>query len=580
MKRNKNSIHSQIVTRFGIFLICMVAAVISIISVILGRFILDQNVQSEEQVCELLVEGMDAYFVPTINMIDTVSADDDTQYLIEHYSEMEMREKSQRMQRFFQILRTTEMEYWYSVSLYIDGSIWHDLRKGMEVLTPEQYLMEDWYDEERGERYFSPYHTSSFKISSRYRDVISIVSPIYCIDDRSKEAVLIVEIPFDNITGMDFKENVDGLAIVNDRGEFIYEYRRDTEREITYPVADMQTLGHKKADYRKDRTGFYIIKKSRLADWTVAIYMTKKRILAPIFSIIAIAGLVLLAAISVIMMILLKYMMNAVVSPITELSQTMRRVTDSGNIEVEIALHNSDEFEDLSYCFNTMLHSIRRNSEKILTETRMRQEVEYALLVSQMNPHFIYNCLNNIKMMLLLNRNAEARKVTENLTAILVYDIRLGEANVMNRIGKEIEIVMRYVEIEQIRYPDAFELQWDLAPEVENCEIPKMILQPLVENAIVHGIIPSGEKCTVTIMIRHEKDFLHICVSNDGIPFEEEAIALLNNNEALPKSEHSTRIGLRNIKERISYLYKKDYSFTIQVIDGRTEIDIVLPEKI
>lgn len=195
-----------------------------------------------------------------------------------------------------------------------------------------------------------------------------------------------------------------------------------------------------------------------------------------------------------------------------------------------------------------------------------------------MNPHFIYNCLNNINMMLLLNRNAEARKITENLAAILVYDIRLGEANVMNSIRKEIEIVMRYVEIEQIRYPDAFDLQWDLGPDVEEKEIPKMILQPLVENAIVHGIIPSGEKHTVHVMIRRENDFLHLCVSNDGIPFDEEAIVLLNQNERLPKSEHSTRIGLSNIKERISYLYKKDYSFTIQVVDGRTRIDIFLPQ--
>lgn len=578
MRRGRSSIRSQVMTRFGIFLMCMVVAVVIIITMILGRFILAQNVRREEQVCELLVESMDAYFRPTINMMDTISADEDTQYLIEHSSEMKMQEKSRRILEFFGRLRTTEMQYWYTVSLYIDGSIWHDLKSGIEVLTPEQYLSEEWYDAEREGRYFSAYHTSFIKINTRRDNVISIVSPIYCISDRSRQAILIIEILFDNIAGLDLLENVDGLAIVNDRGEFIYEYRKDMGRKIAYPVEEILELGEETADYRKDDNGFYIVKKSELSDWIITIYITNQSILAPILSVMILAGIMLLVTITIIMTLLLKYMMNTVVLPIAELSQTMRCVTDSGNMDVELSLQNSDEFENLSYCFHTMLRSIRRNSEKILTETRMRQEVEYALLVSQMNPHFIYNCLNNINMMLLLNRNAEARKITENLAAILVYDIRLGEANVMNSIRKEIEIVMRYVEIEQIRYPDAFDLQWDLGPDVEEKEIPKMILQPLVENAIVHGIIPSGEKHTVHVMIRRENDFLHLCVSNDGIPFDEEAIVLLNQNERLPKSEHSTRIGLSNIKERISYLYKKDYSFTIQVVDGRTRIDIFLPQ--
>ncbi len=204
--------------------------------------------------------------------------------------------------------------------------------------------------------------------------------------------------------------------------------------------------------------------------------------------------------------------------------------------------------------------------EKIKAEGRLNEmirESELNLLKSQINPHFLFNSLNSISSLTITNPG-QAREMTIKLSDFLRYSVSMGN-NRFSTLGKEIEHIRKYLDIEKVRFGMKLQYNFAISEICMDCEIPVMILQPLYENAVKHGVYESSGEVTIQTTARIVNGFLEINIIND---FEPGA-----------PSRKGTGIGLTNIRERLKLIYQNEQLLTTQKKDDKFEVMLVLPQK-
>lgn len=212
-----------------------------------------------------------------------------------------------------------------------------------------------------------------------------------------------------------------------------------------------------------------------------------------------------------------------------------------------------------------------------LSEQKYKEQaMEFAALQSQLNPHFLFNTLETInwKAIGLTGSPNELNEMIENLAAILRYS--LDEENKMVPIMEEIKYTIHYIEIQKIRHKDQFEVLWEYDKEIEISQVKKLILQPLIENSIQHGMI-SGQKCFIKIKIKSTIDHLEVSVIDNGKGMTQDRLKEVQ--ERLQTSaDHSNHIGLINTHKRLKVTYGNEYGLVIRSKLGwGTVIRIVMP---
>lgn len=233
-----------------------------------------------------------------------------------------------------------------------------------------------------------------------------------------------------------------------------------------------------------------------------------------------------------------------------------------------------------SYIIHNILKNfMEHNYLKIhLSEQKYKEQaMEFAALQSQLNPHFLFNTLETInwKAIGLTGSPNELNGMIENLAAILRYS--LDEENKMVPIMEEIKYTTHYIEIQKIRHKDQFEVIWEFEEDIEKYHVKKLIIQPLIENSLQHGMI-SGKKCFIKIKIISTIDHLIITVIDNGKGMTEDR--LIEVQERLNTSaDHSNHIGLINTHKRLKVTYGNEYGLVIQSkCAWGTVIRIVMPK--
>ena len=209
--------------------------------------------------------------------------------------------------------------------------------------------------------------------------------------------------------------------------------------------------------------------------------------------------------------------------------------------------------------FINMLEDIR--NERIVVEQEKEIErlktniakAELKALQAQINPHFLFNTLNAISI-LVRKDPQEATRVIFKLSHYLRYNLELKVGLI--DLKEEIEQTKTYLEIEQVRFKDKLEIIYDIDEDID-VKIPSLIIQPIVENAIVHGILKSKEKGKLIISIKKYKQNTNICIENKGIPIEERIIEEINNDQV-----EENKIGLYNVHCRLKYQYGQGLNIT------------------
>lgn len=243
--------------------------------------------------------------------------------------------------------------------------------------------------------------------------------------------------------------------------------------------------------------------------------------------------------------------------------------------------------DSLTDSLMSLLEERKLSVEREHAEILFRQQSKYAELQNQINPHFLYNTLETIRGQAIIDDNYKIAEMTEALAKYFRYNISKDNDSVT--VAQELENIQNYVQIQQYRFQDRF-IFWiylhDESGEYKSCMIPKMTLQPVVENAIFHGIEQKLEMGHISIHIETTEERLIIIVADDGGGMDKETLARINRELHDPEAVHEISgksghngIALRNVNSRLKLLYGADYGLTVSSTKGLgTEVEITLPK--
>lgn len=254
---------------------------------------------------------------------------------------------------------------------------------------------------------------------------------------------------------------------------------------------------------------------------------------------------------------------NGVTSPLKKLSDAMEEA-GQGNLDVNCVVESGDEIGALSRTFNQMLADMKRLINSEYEQKVLRQNAEMKSLQMQINPHFLYNTLDTINWMARAGGLDDVGDMTSALGSLMRYS--LSKKDIVS-VQEEIESLRNYVKIQDVRYGDKMTVVFDIADDILLCGIPKLIIQPILENAIVHGVEDKLEASRITVKGFAEQEDLYLIVEDDGIGMTQGTIERILDDNCPPEKGH-TSIGVNNVNRRIQMVFGKRYGLQIQSILG------------
>lgn len=241
--------------------------------------------------------------------------------------------------------------------------------------------------------------------------------------------------------------------------------------------------------------------------------------------------------------------------PIAQLQGAIREV-EQDNLDIQVPRHRNDELGELAQRFNNMVAALKRNREQLVENQRELNEAQIRMLQAQLNPHFLCNTLDTMKWISKINKVPQVALMSTDLADILRFCVSPEE---FAPLGREAEILERYIEIQRIRLSDSFTFTLSLPAELRDCLVPKMILQPIVENAILHGV-DSVEDGAVNVDISETPDgLLCITVSDNGRGFPPDMLGRFRQT-GQPKG----RLGLYNVDTILLKYYGESCGLTLE----------------
>ncbi|WP_310832082.1 sensor histidine kinase [Paenibacillus pedocola] len=300
-----------------------------------------------------------------------------------------------------------------------------------------------------------------------------------------------------------------------------------------------------------------------------------------VISIITVAGItreadqvILLGA--VVIMVSLLFAVLLIYASATLLSRRMLRLSKhmakvgSGSWETYIHIDGKDEVGLLSKQFNTLLRSVHdlvqevqeTNAQKNLIEQR-QSEIRFKMLASQIHPHFLFNSLESIRMEAHIRRQDDIAEAVWLLSTLLRSSLEAGSGNIPLR--EEIERVRCYLDMQKFRYEDRLEYHLTVDPDLQELPVPPLIIQPLVENSILHGLDNREEGAVITVEVKKIPEGALIKVFDNGAGFPPERLAGIRAELAEDvHEEESERIGMRNVNDRLVLMYGESSALRIE----------------
>ncbi|KHF35424.1 putative sensor-like histidine kinase [Paenibacillus sp. P1XP2] len=266
------------------------------------------------------------------------------------------------------------------------------------------------------------------------------------------------------------------------------------------------------------------------------------------------------------------YVTRRIGNPLVYLSRLMRK-GEAGDLTIRSRSIGRNEIGQLGRSFNNMIEQIELLVERIAKEESEKKKAEIRALRYQINPHFLYNTLNSIRWLAKLNRTNDVDKAVTSLVQLL--EVSMGRNGVFIQLGEELDLLQKYMVIQGYRYDNAITLLMDCPDELKQIPIPRMLLQPIVENAVFHGIAPKDEPGTIQIRARQEGEEIIISIADDGVGMSEERLAQIFAEEGPHHNRGMTNIGLRHVHQTIRLYYGNEYgvSVTSELMQG-TEVTI------
>ncbi|MFI3213293.1 MAG: histidine kinase [Eubacteriales bacterium] len=269
---------------------------------------------------------------------------------------------------------------------------------------------------------------------------------------------------------------------------------------------------------------------------------------------------------------------RTVTKPLSDLNQSMEDFGD-GNLQVQLKVVSNDEFGKIGHTFNHMAEQLQLLIQERYTLKMSQQNAQFYSLVTQINPHFINNILQSIGSVALEKDAPEIYTASMTLAKMLRYSISKGDSV---SLDDEITNVLQYLSIQKFRFEDKFEYTFQIDDALRTLPIPKLTLQPLVENALIHGIEPSPNPCHLHLQCCKTLDNnLKIVIYDDGIGIPSHKLTSIKNNLLQTQNNlilETTSIGLTNVYQRLKILFGDLFEFDITSIYLQgTQLTLIIP---
>lgn len=307
--------------------------------------------------------------------------------------------------------------------------------------------------------------------------------------------------------------------------------------------------------HESEDTGFFLLYRQPepVADWVMRLLYL-------------VAGLTIVICIALCAMVSMM-LSRQLFKPVRELNAAMGAV-EEGKLETRLAVRSTDELGQLAGRFNRMTERLGAHLEESVRRRQELSDAQIRMMQAQLNPHFLYNTLDTVKWMGKINNVPEVATVAADLADILRSSISGDE---FVTLGEELTTLDRYVEIQSIRFPGKFRLEKDIDEAALDVQVPKLMLQPIVENAILHGFADTGGSIVVTARLGDTE--LELTVTDDGCGMSEESLRRFR--EGGRAGEH---LGLRNVDAILRLHYGDAYGLRFPPVSGRgTCVSISLP---
>ena len=267
---------------------------------------------------------------------------------------------------------------------------------------------------------------------------------------------------------------------------------------------------------------------------------------------------------------------STVTAPIQRLVDKMKSAS-AGKLDISVSYSSNDELAVLYNQFNLMMQKIQTLLNDIYEEQNAKQKMEVQLLQSQINPHFLYNTLNTIKSLIELDMKETAVKAVSAMSTF--YRNSLSKGQFIIPLRQELILTEQYLHIQNLRYMDFvdYEITYESSWEDHGAEIPKLTIQPVVENIFVHGL--TNQMCHIHLNVSIKNNTIYISISDNGSGIPREKLTELNRSIRDFKTARYS-FGLPSINHRISLLYGENYGLTIKSSpENGTTVTIAIPDK-
>jgi two-component system, sensor histidine kinase YesM len=247
---------------------------------------------------------------------------------------------------------------------------------------------------------------------------------------------------------------------------------------------------------------------------------------------------------------------------------------EQGDLKARTEVKSNDEVGQLGHSLNNMIGEMQILIDKLIREEQEKKEVELEALHAQINPHFLYNTLNTIKWMAKIQGNTGISKAITALVKLLRISTNLGRD--MISLREEIDYVMNYIVIQKLRFSKSVNIVYNIEDSCLNLSVPKLILQPIVENSFIYGMEDEQHELNIELKAYIKENKLIIEVHDDGPGIEEEVLKNILTN-ATDKARFS-KVGLNNVNQRIKIYCGSEFGLKIETDLGiGTKVTVNLP---
>ena len=440
----------------------------------------------------------------------------------------------------------------------------------------------DWFNQARtadlGETVFSRPHVQNL-YPGEYPWVVSVTRKVrYWQDDLPHTGILMADMrlePLEDICRSVTLGDTGYLYILDDSGNIIYH---PEQKLMSLELISEENILSE--DTQSEDQSMVLAQTIEGTNWKLTASVTSDDVAKYSTAFISRVTWVVIALTAGVLLVALWLSMR-IVQPLTDIQVSMQRIERNlDDNRMSLPEEGFAEYASLAHSYNVMLRRIRGLMQETVDRQEQLRRMEIGALQEQINPHFLYNTLDSIVRVMETGRTPEAIEMVQALAKLFRLSINNGDYFLT--VEQEMDYARNYLTIQQVRYKKRFKYELYMDESIKDLPCPKIILQPLIENSLKHGM-SDMPGCTLIVRARQEGYNIVLSVEDDGLGIPPEKLKKLqemlrdDSNIMVKKSRYG--IGLRNTNRRIKLLYGSDYGLTIESeVEERTCVTITFPK--